>query len=165
MIDHSNGLTAWAQHQHEEIVRLVGSTSDREYAAPCEDHSGTTVAQVGAHCAEGYEQVAVWLQRLIDGTSPSTAPADLQAHPHLHPPPDQGAPLGQADLVSRLRTGGEVVIGRLRVLTEEQLNVVPPASPMADGTSRLETVLGGLVGHLQQHLEHMQAAVSRERSG
>jgi hypothetical protein len=163
VIDHSTGLAAIVHQQHEELVRLVDALSDHEYGSACEDHSGTTVAQVAAHCAEGYEQVAVWLQRLTGGAAPAPALDGHHPHPHPHDGVHDEVGLDQAWLASRLRASGRAVIERIGALTEEQLNLVPPASPMADGASRLDTALRGLAGHLQEHLEHLQAAVSRER--
>jgi hypothetical protein len=172
MIDYRIGTTAAVRHQLEEMVRLVETAADVEYAAPCQDDSGSTVAEVAAHCAEGYEMTAMWLQRLTSGVAVAAAPAAPAAaheHPHAHPhshPHEAGpgdAEQGQAAMAGRLRVGGQAVVAQIGTLTAEQLSIVPPASPFADGTSPLETAIRGLAGHLQEHMEHMSAAISAMR--
>ena len=178
MIDYSSGLPVAVRRQNEDMVRLVETASDRQYGAPCEDHSGTTVAEVAAHCAEGYEMTAVWLRRLTAGVAaPAVAVADGHehehphdhAHPHEHPHPHEAAPAGagpdRAGTVARLRAGGQAIVAQLDALTSEDLRIVPPASPFADGTSPLDRVLRGLAEHLQEHLECMRRAISAVHQG
>jgi hypothetical protein len=166
MIDYRIGTTAAVRHQLEEMVRLVETAADGQYAAPCQDDSGSTVAEVAAHCAEGYEMTAMWLQRLTAGVPVAAAPVAAHEHPHAHPHPHPheaahgDAEQGQAAMASRLRAGGQAVVAQIGALTAEQLSIVPPASPFADGTSLLETAIRGLAGHLQEHMEHMRVAIS-----
>ena len=169
-----NGLLVAVRQQNAEMVELVESATDQELGTPCEDHGGTTVAEVAAHCAEGYEMTAVWLQRL---TARVPVPAAGEAahdhshpHPHPHPHPDEvgaatTAGADRATTASRLRTGGEAILAQIGSLSEKDLRIVPPASPFADGTSPLDATLLGLSGHLQEHLESMRRAIAGTRRG
>jgi hypothetical protein len=170
-----SSLQVAVRRQNEEMVELVGGLTDQEFGAPCEDHGGTTVAGVAAHCAEGYEMTTVWLQRL---TARATIPAGNEpvhahdhthdhSHPHSHPHEPSSPPpaVDQAATAVRLRAGGEAIVAQIGSLTDDDLRIVPPASPFADGTSPLDAALLGLSGHLQEHLECMRRAIAEVRHG
>lgn len=165
------GLLVAVRQQNAEMVELVESATDQEFGAPCEDHGGTTVAEVAAHCAEGYEMTAVWLRRLTARVAVPAAgePAHDHSHPHPHPHPDEAAPvlsaLDRSGTAARLRAGGQAILAEIGSLTEADLRLVPPASPFADGTVPLGAALRGLSGHLQEHLESMRRTIARERQG
>ena len=166
MIEHST-LAETVQRQNEAMVEMVASLSDAEYAAACEDHAGATVGQVAAHCIEGYEQVGTWLGRLAGG-APAPEPAPVphsHPHDHDHPHAHDAVELSRGEVTERLRASGRVVVERIGALSGERLRWVPPASPFANGEVSLELALRGLMGHLQEHLENMRAAVSRVHSG
>jgi DinB family protein len=171
-VTEENGLLVAVRQQNAEMVELVESATDQEFGTPCEDHGGTTVAEVAAHCAEGYEMTAAWLQRLTARVAVPAAgePAHDHSHPHPHPHPDEvgAAATAGPDRVataSRLRAGGEAIVAQIGSLSEKDLRIVPPASPFADGTSPLDATLLGLSAHLQEHLESMRRAIAGTRRG
>jgi hypothetical protein len=167
------------RRQNEEMVELVAGLTDQEYGAACEDHSGTTVAEVAAHCAEGYEMTTVWLQRLTTRVAVPAEPEPQHSHEHSHPhehphshphphPHEAAAAPAAADrpaTAERLRAAGVAIVAQIGTLTEEDLRVVPPASPFADGTSALDGALLALSGHLQEHLECMRQGIAEVRRG
>jgi DinB superfamily len=167
VIEHST-LAESVQRQNDAMVEMVGSLSDAEYAAACEDHAGATVGQVAGHVIEGYEQVGAWLGRIAgEAVEEPAAHAHPHDHPHDHDHPHthDAVELGRDEVTERLRSSGQVVVARIGALSEEQLRWVPPASPFANGEVPLALALRGLMGHLQEHLENMRTAVSAVHSG
>jgi hypothetical protein len=168
-----SSLLAAVRRQNVEMVELVEGATDEEFALACVDHGGNTVGEIAAHSAEGYEQTAAWLRRITARVAVPAVPAAAEhahdhPHPHPHPHPHEhehaaAAGVDRAATASRLRAGGEAVLAEIGSLTEEELRIVPPASPFADGTSTLDGALRGLSGHLQEHLESMRRAIASSR--
>ncbi|WP_433125697.1 DinB family protein [Micromonospora sp. CA-240977] len=146
-----------------DLVAFVRDLSTEGLSAPSANGDGSTVGDEIAHLAKGAPEVLGWLVRTTDTGAP--APQHLHSHPHPHPHQhgsgqhENGAADG--DLLAGMQESLGGAVDVLRKLTDEQLDVVPPAAPgITDGTKSLYQIVDMMIDHQGEHLTHMRSSVA-----
>jgi hypothetical protein len=159
MSERGRRLMTKAEGQLSELIEFFGTLEEADLRKPCVeedagDSPGDTVAAVAAHTAEGYHHLGWFLQAA--GYVPGL-PATGNHHGHGHGQVPETLPEMRDRLIA-----GNVPIGVLADLADEQLDSVPPAgsSRFSDGRRTLHQVIDSVIAHQAAHLVALERAVA-----
>jgi hypothetical protein len=145
--ERSEPIATTIERSNHAMVSFLGDIRPDQLAIACADDGGETIGAIVAHLAEGYEQILGWIQRSTGGP--------------VSPPP---APRVRTDIfvgqVARLGQLGVEWAALVRGLTNEQLDLVPPATTgITDGSLTLGSVMDELLEHQRLHLTYIDKAL------
>ena len=153
MTERADALANRSERQNEEMMKFLLGLEESDLDVPTQDPGGETVGGVLEHLAEGYAQLDDW-----EGSGPAAEPeaehhhddhghthADGTTHSHAPTPTrENGTRARLPRLVEVIGRGGALGVSRLKAMTDEQLDSVPPASPgMASGSEPMIDVSRG----------------------
>jgi hypothetical protein len=185
MTERAHELSATADRQLGELIRLLSTLDQAALDRPCPGREKLGDATIGAaarHTADNYQRIAAFVQT-SDRMAADQQPAAHGGHriprflralghgPQDHAPRDHGA--DQHDngytaenidvdaVVEQLKACGET-LGRIAELTDSQLDQVPPKDSFrfSDGQRTLEQVLAGLLKHQGHQVEAVKTALA-----
>jgi hypothetical protein len=148
-----------AQLLHESADRQIAQLAEQVSAAgttglgrPCpgrEKLGDGTVAAVAAHTTDNYQRIARFVARLQDRGMPSC--------PDRH----RASEIDPRTLLACLAAARDA-LGAIGRLTDEQLDLVPPASEMkfVDGQRTVEQIVASLLKHQRHQIAALTSALS-----
>lgn len=148
-------LSDTAGRQISELIAVLSTAGETVMTLPCPSRGKLgdgTVAAIAAHTADSYRRIAGFLRATVNGQS-SHAPAG-------HGGDYEARNIDLDDLLERLAAARDA-LALLAELSDEQLDVVPPAGDMkfCDGQRTLGDVVTSLLRHQGHQVDAVKAAV------
>jgi hypothetical protein len=176
-------LVQTANRQISGLIDLLTQAGEAALLLPCpgrENMADGTVAAVAVHTADRYQQIADFLHAASSGSQHgprhdrhhrrhgrhARAEHAGGAHPDSEPGTARTAQtVDLSALLVRLSAARDA-LGRLVLLTDDQLNAVPPADSFrfCDGQRNLAQVMASLLKHQGHQIDALVAAITNDHS-
>jgi hypothetical protein len=146
-----------ADRQISELIGLLSTAGDAALQRPCPGRGRLghgTVGATASHTADNYHRVAGFLKTTLEGRS--------DHGPRSHGAGHTADNVDLDGLLERLSAAkGELAL--LADLSDEQLDVVPPADDMrfVDGQRTLAQIVTSLLKHQHHQVDAVRAGVAR----
>jgi hypothetical protein len=176
--DRGSKLAVEAEQQISMTVEFLSGLSEDDLHIICpDDRGGSTIGSVAVHTGKGYNQAVRFLMALgimlNDPTATPTSQSEAyrmmhgggggHGHDHDHHHDDHVHDISPT--IAQLKADGRTASDVLSKLSDEQLDLVPPAiGTMSDGRKSLADVVAGTVEHQLAHLNRMRQAYDAARS-
>ena len=164
MNERGTQLQETANGQISELIGLISTRSEATLRLPCpgrERLGDGTVAACAMHTADNYHRIAGFLQGQRGGGHTRIAKFLHRCGEDKHQDNYRAENIGLAALLDRL-SAGRAALSALTVLTDEQLDTVPPASEMkfCDGQRTLQQIVTNLLNHQNHQLDALRTATA-----